>query len=1083
MALSFQRLKPVALFIFAILLLPACELPGKKTLVSVRGRVVDTAGDALSEAVVSFDASPPAVHAAADGTFKALLWSGEHRMAVWFHGAQMYDQQVTIPAGREYDFGDIRPDSAFFQSRLVVRAQGQYDYRYDYQQWCAVSVADSAGMAVAGLGYDDFEITEAFVRTTDGQVIVQGVIPLAEQSQSKAYDLGLFERSVTSEKLDIVFLTDGTGSFDDDGTDVRGEVKRLVEKLTAEHIDFRIAGISFDETPDSPPNFEFYGPEEADRIPDAIDSVLRTAGDGWDPTCAYDALLFTDYFGFRPDARRVAVILTDIIPQTVYGTFWYSIDASIATRSAAEIFLEDHGIELFYAVFEHHAPDIEYYCQPDKNPRAGETGNVRYGIEGSGLSQLRLPGGKEAIQLTWPFTADELWEKLDLNQSPLKDSWYMMTWFPVIDSDDLTGSREQYRYRISIAVRDSQTTGAVLTVSYDKPLIHPTTTAEIQLVDEEGNPFREAWSWLYVDRGGRATDHIYHQVGPDETGTLVFKDIVPQHYELLVTDGSPLPHGFANLRAIARLNFEVPADGTHLQLTVRTAERAADEAVLRGLLHDLNNWRLSGAPYRNIINDIHDWLYGGDGTDAGMLCNGMNWREQAALRHVNLVLGGYANLNEYSQLEAQRAVEDFQSIVSEIGLLADEIESLQQSTSKSWGEALASAGFRAALDLATAGQAEVLISTVEALLSKLIDYLTDAFFDELVDLLQEKIIEAAGIDPEHPVCVMVDAGVALYKRWDSSGSGQNGNLEVIWEIAQKLSVNLFLDALRDTVAETTLQETFDALRPQNATEKDVKRPVRELVKILWSGTQLRDFDERLQGWATATGGMLSSHTREDIVTATGNIFDRWGSELEQRGVAENFNDFVLGFFRDMAVMTVPKLANGTVVSSLARDDAITILLKHAVYNVFLRDRFVDGFQAALADTLARAKVIAATPAADFDRWEWRGRTYHTLFRNFRSAIGSAQDTAWDALEKQRDIHLWAEGLSGLQAILRPLGDALDVAAVVYYPLQDAADAVHAFYATLDGIQIVVTAVEFGLKLRGLEDFGSLSRTVYLQAFE
>jgi hypothetical protein len=1036
---------------------------------------------AVAGAGVVFDAGTVETVTESDGSFHVRLLAGEHQLTISVQGSPIYDRQVVIPAAKQFNLGDIRPDSAFFQNRFVVREQGQYDDRYDYQQWCAVSVADGSGRAVTGLGYDDFEITESMVRISDGAVVAQEVIPLKEQSGWRAYDLGLFERSVGSEKLDIVFLADRTGSFDDDGTDVRGEVKRFVQQLATEHIDFRVAGVNFAETPDGLQYFDFCGPEQIDLIPEKIDSVLHTEGDWWDPTCAYDSLLFTEYLGFRPDARRVAVILTDIVPQTVYGTFWYSINATTATRSAVEKFLADNGIELFYAVFEHQAPDIQYYWQPDKNPRAGETGNPAYGIEGSGLSELTWSGDKKARQLTWPFTADELWEQLALSASPLKDSLYMMCWFPVIDRDDLPGGMATYQYKVSITVRDSENAGNVLSVSYEKPASHPTATAEIQLIDEEGNPFCEAWSWLYVERSGRATDHIYHQVGPDRTGTLVFTDIVPQRYELLVTDGSPLAKGFSNLRAIARFSFEVPPEGTSLTLTVQTADRTADEAVLAGLLHDLEGWRLSGSPYRSIVGEINDWLY--DCSGGGILCNGMNWREQAALRHLTLVLGGYANLNEYSQLEAQRAVEDFQNIILQIGQLVQEIRNLQGSTEKSWKEALSSAGFRAALDLATTGQAEVIISSVEALLKKLVDYLADDFFYDLVNLIKEKITAAVGIEAEHPVVRMIDTCVELYHYWKFSDDTEEHNLELIWDAAQKLSLQLFIDTTIDSVPGKTVQEAFDRLPLENTLEKALKPLLKDLVQVIWRGAQFENFSERLKAWAEATGQMLSTYSREQILAATNSIFAKWSDVLEQGGVPENFSDFVLGFFHDLARMAVPGLKNGKQVSALTIEEVTEVLIKHAVYNLFLRDRFVDDFQTALSQSFSRVQVIAATQAQDFDRWQWRGFAYNTLFRNFRSAIGDAQDVAWDALEKQRDIQLWAEGLSSLQAILKPLGELLDVASSVYYPLQDAADAVHAFAAALDSIQVVVQSIEFGLKLKGLENLGDLSQTIYLNAFE
>lgn len=733
-------------------------------------------------------------------------------------------------------------------------------------------------------------------------------------------------------------------------------------------------------------------------------------------------------------------------------------------------------------MFEHPAPDIQYYWQPDKNPRAGESGNPRYGIEGSGLGELYWSDNKNATRLLWPFTADELWKKLALQETPLQDSLYMMTWLPVIDRDDIPGGLEQYDYKISISVKDQQNPGQSLTASYQKPASHPTATAEIQLVDEEGKPFVEAWSWLYVERIDRAVDHIFHQVGPDQDGKLIFTDIVPQRYLLLVTDGSPLPHGFANLRAIARLHFDVPPEGTSIKLTIQTAEHFADEAALGGLLHDLETWRLSGAPYRKFVNKVNRWLYDCNG-GAGILCDGMNWREQAALRHLILVLGGYANLNEYSQLEAQRAVEDFQNIILQIGQLVQEIRNLQGSTEKSWKEALASTGFRAALDLATTGEAEVIISSVEALLKKLVDYLADDFFYDLVNLIKEKITAAVGIGAEHQVVRMIDTCVELYHYWKFSDDNDEHNLELIWDAVQKLGLQPFIDTTIDSVPGKTVQEAFDSLPLENACEKDLKPFLRDLVQVIWRGAQFENFSERLKAWAEATGQMPSTYSREQILAAVDRIFTKWGDVLDEGGVPENFSDFVLGFFHDLARMAVPGINNGKQVSALTIKDVTEVLIKHAVYNLFLRDRFVDDFQTALSQSLSRVQVIAATQAQDFDRWQWRGFVYNTLFRNFRSTIGDAQDVAWDALEKQRDIHLWAEGLSSLQAILKPLGELLDIASSVYYPLQDTADAVHAFTAALDSIQVVVQSIEFGLKLKGLENFGMLSQTVYLKAFE
>lgn len=1049
----------------------------------VHGKVLDTAGAAIAGAVVAFDNSTLRLQTNLDGTFQTMLLSGDHRLTITLGDRSLYDNRITVPAEKKYDMGDLYPDIAFFQNRIVVREHGQYGDQFDDQQWCSISIADETGMAITGLGYNDIGITESLVRTSDGQVVASEVVPLKEQSPSWAYDLGLFEKSVNAEKLDIVFLTDHTSSFDDDGTDVRGEIKRFVDKLMSTHIDFRIAGVSFDETPDDLDFFDFYGPEHRDRIDELIDVVLDTAGDWWWPTCAYDALLFTPYLGFRFDARKVAVILTDIVPHTVYGTDWYAIDSSIATRSSAEYFLEHTGIELFYALFEHENPDIDLYWLPDINSRAGEGGNPSYGIEGSGLGDLTCADGHQPTRLAWPFSADDLWQKLQLTQSPIKDSRYIISWRPVIDEREVPGSLDQYMYRVTVTAKDPADPATSLTVSYKKPAIHPTARAEIRLVDEEGNPFVDAWGWLYVERSGRTEDPLVSQASPDTGGMLVFERLVPQRYVLVVTDSSHYSNGYSNLRAIARMTFDVPPEGTQLQLTVQTAERMADEALLAGLLNDLTSWRLPGSPYHTIATDIRTWLYDCEKTNGGILCNGMNWREQAALRHLNLVLGGYANLNEYSQLEAQRAVEDFQTIVHHTGRLVQAIRDLQDATDKSWKEALAEAGFRAALDLATAGQAEVLIATVESLLVQLLDYLANAFFSELVDLLQNAIITATGIDQHHPVLLMLTAGIDLYAHWNDADTSGEQNLQKLWDAASGMGLHLLFEQALTTISPSLLQTSFDGLKTETSVEKAVKPLLKELVQVSWGGIPVEQMGSQLSTWSRATGSLLASYTHDAIVNAVTALMQRWRDELTLRGIQEKYADLIPGFLCDLATMTVPNRENGTVSLTVHADDAINVLIRHTVYALFIRDRFVDAFQTALTDSTTRAQAVAAIPAAEFDRWKWRGTTSNTQFYRFRSAIKTAQQTAWDALEKQNEMHLWAKGLAGLQAIIDPLGEALDVAASVYYPLRDAADAVKAFSATLDSIQIVVSAVEFGLKLKGIEELGGIAKGAYLKAFE
>jgi hypothetical protein len=42
------------------------------------------------------------------------------------------------------------------------------------------------------------------------------------------------------------------------------------------------------------------------------------------------------------------VVITDTLPETVYGPFWYFSGGSVASKRAVEIALEERGVELEY---------------------------------------------------------------------------------------------------------------------------------------------------------------------------------------------------------------------------------------------------------------------------------------------------------------------------------------------------------------------------------------------------------------------------------------------------------------------------------------------------------------------------------------------------------------------------------------------------------------------------------------------------------------------------------------------------------------------------------------------------------------
>ena len=199
-----------------------------------------------------------------------------------------------------------------------------------------------------------------------------------------------------------------------------------------------MAGMVVDVVPDQFERFRFYdGNTEVDRLLEDIDYwFIRNGGEWWTPTVTYDAILATPFLRFRPDARKVVLVVTDIVPQTIYGAFWYTNGCTNASASAVEKFVEAEGVEIYYAKNPADHPNFAGYCDRDINPRACG-GNSDWGIEGSRLADLRWGLGQQAVELNWPFDASDFYIKLGVsNQLPLIDSSYYLLWESTYGWDD-----------------------------------------------------------------------------------------------------------------------------------------------------------------------------------------------------------------------------------------------------------------------------------------------------------------------------------------------------------------------------------------------------------------------------------------------------------------------------------------------------------------------------------------------------------------------------------------------------------------------------------------------------------------------
>ncbi|MBO3808169.1 MAG: hypothetical protein FGF50_01025 [Candidatus Brockarchaeota archaeon] len=154
-----------------------------------------------------------------------------------------------------------------------------------------------------------------------------------------------------------------------------------------------------------------------------------------------------------------------------------------------------------------------------------------------------------------------------------------------------------------------------------------------------------------------------------------------------------------------------------------------------------------------------------------------------------------------------------------------------------------------------------------------------------------------------------------------------------------------------------------------------------------------------------------------------------------------------------------------------------VVEKGFVENV-LKPYYINKARIGLYAALESAKSYVPQ-GENYNDWE-QGMFWD--FYEYRGTVDSVQDEAWEALKVQEAIENWAEGLEGLVSILDFLADALDTLAAFYPPFKDEAKAVHGLIATLDGIQIVSKAVEFGLEVDCINTLGNRAESLSQVAF-
>ncbi|MFO7973495.1 MAG: dockerin type I domain-containing protein [Candidatus Hydrogenedentota bacterium] len=935
-------------------------------------------------------------------------------------------------------------------AELTIADHGYMERYFDNQHcWCAVSVKDGSGEFITGLSLADFELTESIVSPTTGTISGPETIDIAAQIDPEHSEAGFWETSVGGMPLDVVFLVDVTASMEDDMQGIKAQANAFIDRLIANHIDFRMAALAFQTVPNQMDIVPFYGPMEVERLREGIEHEFYAAGENWRPSVAYDALLLTPWLGFREEAQKLVVAITDVVPQTVYGTFWHPVDCTAATLSAAKLFLEAYpDLTLYYSQspFEH--VDYEYYMDPSMNPRAGDGGSGFYALESRGLAQ----------QLAWPFAQSEI----PLATQSVDDSRHLLVWESSLPRPDEIGDAT---LQVTVRFTNPNSPDETVETSYTEPLERERHDLVLNMIGELGQPVDETYpEFWYMTSDRPIWMWVSRDAGP---GQYTIGDVPAGKYFVEVRDGGNHPYEYESLRYIADLDLSVPPEGQTLDVSVAIADRQAALMKARGLVADLAAWEVADRPFEEFAAEANAWL---DTLDE----QGMAWEDMVALKRFYIALSGYANMSYYAERQTQGAVDNFDEIVTDLSNIIAKVEEIQDTVEQDWEEALAEGLLDTLYRLLGAGEVVALKEAVEAGVQELLEYAENRLIPEVKKEIINQIPPVSNHELIKNFLLLLVCG-----DWD--------DWESVMATTGELCVNEVIDNVLAEMGQALFDDAFDAIEPDTPLEQVIADQVEAIISALFDGGGFEGIADELEAFEQDIGDHVlddSGDHRADVIAAVNNVFDDLRNEMAP-GLAR---DFVLALVRELVLAAVPTVQdNGPLPPSLNYDiedsRVAQAIVRHCLYQVVLRDLYVEHAEVALFETLERAKFYR--PEGE-ERYDWEVDMAEDFFdyRNLMGPLAEEDGFAWKAQERQEPMVEWAETLEELVSILEPLNSALNAIADAYFGsgLGDTADAVKGLIIALDSFQVLNRAIEFGLKVQCLDIFGEQVQPLYLAVF-
>lgn len=591
--------------------------------------------------------------------------------------------------------------------------------------WCSVKVKDGR-VPLKGLSPENFVFTERLLSPQKRTVSSRSIT--FDQPAYQFNGPGFWERSVSSEKVDFVFLIDKTGSMGETMESVKAELKDFVKRLQTASCDYRIALYLFEHASlevcgNKSPDFPFFGVMESTEVLEAIDRI-NTAGEWHTNTWGYDAILYASQLRFREKSHKKLIVITDTFPQTVHGPFWYFSGGSIATRSAVDLAIKEKNLELFY-------------CQPPieaaKHLEANYSPSINPEVAAANFDRLLA-----ATALSWPFDEGEL----PVGSGGVVESVYYFAWVSELEGIAECVQEPGYTVEVEIGL-SGQNKKFSYSPFFDRTghKIRPQSHS-IRVMDEQGNALGDRIIELDLLRlmGDRTAFNDANWQFVPRNGMIKFDAIDPGPYLYRLYDNGRHTYAYSALRlgAEGRLIFDresvLPAS-----IVVPTADTYLETVKARGLLQELRDSRIATIKLRKLVDAGEDWL-------ASIAQGGFSLQEMEALKRFNVALGAFVNASSYATVETDRIendmaemVKDAREIVAHAREIADKISSLKS-------EILSAVSL--AIDIITGNWSGVSQQiSVQALIDKFVAYVKNDLLDDILEAARNKLREYLS-DPE-----------------------------------------------------------------------------------------------------------------------------------------------------------------------------------------------------------------------------------------------------------------------------------------------------------------------------------------------